>query len=181
MSISFVATGLIWRWILEPRSGVQQLIRSVGWSHFHFDWLVRPDKAIYTLALAAIWQQTGLCLALFLAGLRQIDPNIYNVARIDAIPSWRVQLDIVAPALRPVFITGAVVLLSMAAKSYDLVVTLTGGGPGFSSDLPGHYVVELVNRGELGMGAAGSCILMCTIAGIVAPYLYWELRRRQAR
>jgi glucose/mannose transport system permease protein len=179
LSMSFVTTGLIWRWLLSPAIGIEHAVREAGWAAFSFDWLVRSDRAIYTIALAGIWQQTGMCVSLFLAGLRGVDPSYWRVARIDGIPVWRTYLHVILPQLRPAFFTAFILLFAVAAKSYDLVVTLTGGGPGFSSDLPARFIVDQFARQELGMGAAGACILLLTVAATVGPYVYIEIRRQQ--
>ncbi|PTL84292.1 sugar ABC transporter permease [Vitiosangium sp. GDMCC 1.1324] len=180
LSMSFIVTGAIWQWLLNPTLGIQDAVRDLGWTEFVFNWLVRPDRAIYTLAVAGVWQQVGLCMALFLAGLRGIDPNIWKATRIDGIPTWRVYTHIITQMLRPVFFTVFVLLSSLVLKSFDLVVALTGGGPGFSSDLPARFVVDhILNRQELGLGAAGAFMMLCTIAAVVAPYFYLELRKPQ--
>ncbi len=181
LSMSFVVTGIIWQWMLNPGLGIQQAVRGLGFEEFAFNWLVRADRAIFTVALAGIWQQVGLCMALFLAGLRGIDPNIWKAARVDGIPTWRVYLDIVTPMLKATFFTSTILLFSLAVKSFDLVVALTGGGPGFSSDLPARFVMEhILTRQELGLGAAGAFVMLCTIAAVVAPYLYLQNRRGAA-
>jgi glucose/mannose transport system permease protein len=177
LSMSFIVTGTIWQWLLNPTLGIQDAVRDLGWTEFVFNWIVRPDRAIYTLAIAGVWQQVGLCMALFLAGLRGIDPNIWKATRVDGIPTWRVYTDIITPMLRPVFFSVFVLLSAMVLKSFDLVVALTGGGPGFSSDLPARFVVDhILNRQELGLGAAGAFMMLCTIAAVISPYLYVELR-----
>ncbi|WP_257447292.1 carbohydrate ABC transporter permease [Archangium lipolyticum] len=177
LSMSFIVTGTIWQWLLNPTLGIQDAVRDLGWTEFVFNWIVRPDRAIYTLAIAGVWQQVGLCMALFLAGLRGIDPNIWKATRVDGIPTWRVYTDIITPMLRPVFFSVFVLLSALVLKSFDLVVALTGGGPGFSSDLPARFVVDhILNRQELGLGAAGAFMMLCTIAAVIAPYLYAELR-----
>jgi glucose/mannose transport system permease protein len=178
LSISFVVTGIVWQWLLNPALGIQSAVRALGWASFTFDWLVRSDRAIYTLAIAGVWQQAGMCMVLFLAALHGIDPDIWRAASLDGIPRWRTYASVIAPMLRPAFFTATVLLCATAAKSYDIVVTLTGGGPGFSSDLPAHFIIELMNRQELGMAAAGACMLLLTIAAAAAPYVYFEMKRR---
>jgi glucose/mannose transport system permease protein len=180
LSISFVVTGIIWQWLLNPTLGIQQAVRDLGWDDFAFNWLVRSDRSIYTIAIAAIWQQAGMCMVLFLAGLRSIDPKVWQIARIDAIPPWRVYVQVITPMLGPAFVAAIVLLFSMAAKSFDLVITLTGGGPGFASDLPARFVVELIGRQELGLAAAGACVLLCTVAAVIGPYIYIMTRRQTA-
>ncbi|WP_395805797.1 carbohydrate ABC transporter permease [Archangium minus] len=177
LSMSFIVTGAIWQWLLNPTLGIQDAVRDLGWTDFVFNWIVRPDRAIYTLAFAGVWQQVGLCMALFLAGLRGIDPNIWKATRVDGIPTWRVYANIITPMLRPVFFSVFVLLSALVLKSFDLVVALTGGGPGFASDLPARFVVDhILNRQELGLGAAGAFMMLCTIAAVVSPYIYYELR-----
>jgi glucose/mannose transport system permease protein len=177
MSMSFVVTGVVWQWLLNPALGIEHAVRGLGWQHFRFDWVVRGDRAIYALIVATIWQHTGLCMAMMLSGMRGIDANIWRLARIDAVPVWRVYAQVITPALRPMCVTAAVLLFSMSVKSYDLVATLTDGGPGFSSDLPGRFVVDLIGRQDLGMAAAGAIMLLCTVFGAGAPYIYRELTR----
>lgn len=178
LSMSFIVTGIIWQWLLNPTYGIQGTMRELGWTEFVFNWIVREDRAIYTISIAGIWQQVGLCMALFLAGLRGVDPTIWRAARVDGIPTWRVYTDIITPALRPVFFTAIVLLAALVLKAFDLVVALTGGGPGFSSDLPARFVVDhILNRQELGLGAAGAFMMLCTVAAVVAPYLYYEMKK----
>lgn len=178
LSMSFIVTGIIWQWLLNPSFGLQAAVRGLGFEEFAFNWLVRPDRAIFTLAIAGVWQQVGLCMALCLAGLRGVDPNIWKAARVDGIPVWRVYANIITPMLRPVFFTLVVLLSSLVMKAFDLVVALTGGGPGFASDLPARFVVDhILNRQELGLGAAGAFMMLCTVAAVVAPYIYYELSK----
>lgn len=179
LSMSLVVTGVIWEWLLNPGLGIETAVRSLGWASFTFDWLVRPDRALYTLAFVGIWQQAGMCMALFSAGLRSVDPHIWTTAKVDAIAKWKIYLHVVTPMLCGTFVTCLILLLASAIKSYDLVVVLTGGGPGFSSDLPAHFVVDLINRQELGMGAAGACLMLVPIAGLAAPLLYLTCARKR--
>jgi glucose/mannose transport system permease protein len=179
LSISFVVTGLIWRWLLDPSLGIQRAVQHIGWESFVFDWLVRSDRAIYTLAIASIWQNVGTTIVLLLAGMHGLDPNVWKSAQVDGIRTWRVYVHVIAPMLRPAFYTVLVLLFCMSVKTFDLVVVLTSGGPGFSSDLPARFVVELMQRQELGMAAAGACLLLCSAAAATVPYLYIESRKRQ--
>ena len=172
LSMSFIVTGVIWQWVMNPGLGLQEAVRALGWAGFEFNWIVRPDRSIYTLAIAGIWQQ---------AGLRNIDPNIWKAARVDGIPVWRVYLHIVTPMMRTVFFTVFILMSAIVMKAFDLVVALTGGGPGFSSDLPARFVVDhILNRQELGLGAAGAFVLLCTVIAVIAPYIYFELQKERS-
>jgi glucose/mannose transport system permease protein len=181
LAVSFVATGLVWQWLLNPVSGIEHSLRHLGFPGASFDWLVRPDRAIFTLVTACVWQQTGMCAGLFLAGMRGIDPQLMKAVRVEGIPPWRVHVHIIAPILRPVFFTVVVLLFAVTAKSYDLVVTLTGGGPGFSSDLPSRFIVDQIGRQQLGLSAAGAVVLILLMALLLAPYLRAEFRRHSLR
>jgi glucose/mannose transport system permease protein len=181
LAVSFVATGMVWQWMLNPVSGIEHSLRLMGFAGATFDWVVRPDRAIFTLVIACVWQQTGMCAGLFIAGMRGIDPQLLKAARVEDIPPWRVHVHIIAPILRPVFLTAIVLLFAVTAKSYDLVVTLTGGGPGFSSDLPSRFIVDQIGRQELGLSAAGAVVLILVMALLLAPYLYAEFRRHELR
>ena len=89
-SMSFIVTGLVWQWMLNPSFGIQKMVRDLGFDWFRFDWIVRQDMVIYTLVIAAVWHAAGLVMAIMLAGLRGIDEDIWKAARVDGIPPWRV-------------------------------------------------------------------------------------------
>jgi glucose/mannose transport system permease protein len=180
MAVSFVVTGTAWRWILNPSLGLQQTVRDLGWSSFTFDWLGDPDRALYTLVIAGVWQSAGFAMALFLAALRGIDAEIVKAARIDGAPVWKIYAFILVPMLRPALFT-VVVLLSVAVlRNFDLVVVLTGGGPGYASDLPSRFMYEMAfRRDQLGLGAASAIMMLFTFIAIIVPYLYSELRVRR--
>jgi glucose/mannose transport system permease protein len=180
MALSFIVTGTAWRWILNPGLGLQKTIRDWGWTDFQFDWIVQPDMVIYTLVIAAAWQSTGFVMALFLAGLRSIDKNIINSAKIDGASLPKVYAFIVIPSLKPVFFTSVIILLHIAIKSFDLVVSLTRGGPGFASDLPATFMYAYTfTRGKVALGASSAIIMLLMISTILVPYLYSELRMKK--
>ena len=179
LSISFIVTGLTWQWVLSPTIGVQQFVRDLGWTDFVFDWITQPDRAIYTLVFAGIWHQSGLIMAIMLAGLRGVDREIWRAARVEGIPTWRAYVSIVLPMLRPLVVTCVVLIAIAVVKSYDLVVAMTNGGPGFSSDLPGKFVVDFeFERANIGQASAAATVMLGSVLAIVSPYLYFELARK---
>ena len=181
MSLSLVVTGLSWQWLLNPASGIQQIVRSAGFEDFKFDWLAMPDRAIYTIVFAAVWHGTGLIMILFLSGIKSTDIELWKAARIDNIPVWRVYFSIVLPQLRATLLTAVMLLGFQVVRSFDVVVALTNGGPGFASDVPARYVFEFFfQRAEIGRGAAGAVIMVATMILIIMPYLTYELRRKHA-
>jgi glucose/mannose transport system permease protein len=179
MALSFVVTGTAWKWILNPSEGLQKMMQDMGWTSFTFDWLVQSDMAIYCVVIAGVWQSAGFAMALFLAGLRGVDDSIIKAAQIDGASLPRIYLRIVLPALRPVFFSTLMVLAHLAIKSFDLVMALTSGGPGYATDVPATFMFAMsFTRGQIGLGAASATIMLVTVAAIVVPYLYSELRSK---
>lgn len=177
MALSFIVTGTAWKWILNPGLGLERTVQGWGWTSFSFDWLVQPDRAIYCVVLAGVWQSAGFVMALFLAALRGVDSNIIRAAQIDGASLPRIYTRIVLPSLGPVFFSTLLVLSHIAIKSFDLVMALTNGGPGFATDLPATYMYAMAfSRGQINLGAAAATIMLATVAAIVVPYLYSELR-----
>lgn len=180
MAVSFIVTGTAWKWILNPGLGLEHLVQQWGWADFSFDWLVNPDKAIYCVAIAGVWQSAGFVMALFLAGLRGIDDAIIRAAQVDGASLPRIYWRIVLPSLRPVFFSTLMVVSHLAIKSFDLVMALTAGGPGYASDLPATFMYATAfSRGQIAVGAASATVMLATVAAIVVPYLYSELRQRR--
>jgi glucose/mannose transport system permease protein len=179
-AMSFVATGVVWQWLLNPSLGIQEAAHRLGFAQFQFDWIVDPDKVIYTIAIAAIWQSCGLVTVILLAGLRGIDPEIWKAARVDGIPAWRVYVSIVRPMLAHSFATATILLLTAVVKLYDVVVAMTQGGPGTASEVPAKYIMDhLFGRANIALASAGSIVLLITVGILLAPILY--LRRYSAR
>ena len=179
MALSMIVTGTAWKWILNPGLGLEATVRGWGFEEFTFDWLVNPDLAIYTVVIAAIWQSSGFVMALFLAGLRSVDEEIIKAAQVDGIPTWRVYTAIIIPSMAPIFLSAFIVLSHLAIKSFDLVIALTGGGPGYATDLPATYMYTMAfSRGDIGQAASSAMIMMMVVFTIVVPYLYSELRSK---
>jgi glucose/mannose transport system permease protein len=179
MALSFIVTGTAWKWILNPSLGLEKLMHDWGWTSFKFDWLVNTDMAIYCIVIAGIWQSAGFAMALFLAGLRGIDDSIIKAAQVDGASLPRIYWRIILPALRPVFFSTLLVLSHLAIKSFDLVAALTAGGPGYSTDVPATFMYSVsFTRGQIGLGAASATIMLMTVAALVVPYLYSELRSK---
>ena len=180
MALSFIVTGTAWKWILNPGLGVEHLMQGWGFTNFKFEWLIDPDMAIYTVVIAGVWQSAGFVMALFLAGLRGIDESIIKAAQIDGASLPRIYWRILIPSMRPVFFSTLMVLAHIAIKSFDLVMALTAGGPGFATDLPATFMYTMAfTRGQIGLGAASATVMLATVAAIVVPYLYSELRSKR--
>ena len=179
MALSMIVTGTAWKWILNPGLGLEAMIRSWGWEGFSFNWLVDPNMAIYTVVIAGVWQASGFVMALFLAGLRSVDEEIIKAAQVDGIPTWRIYSSIILPSMAAIFLSAFIVLAHLAIKSFDLVIALTGGGPGYATDLPATYMYTMAfSRGDIGQAASSAMIMMAVVFAIVVPYLFSELRAK---
>jgi glucose/mannose transport system permease protein len=177
MALSFIVSGTAWRWLLNPSVGLQQFVRDLGFPSFDFAWTMDSRLAVYALVIAGVWQSSGFVMAIFLAALRGVDQEIIKAAYLDGAGLPRIYLAIVIPSIRPVFLTAIVVLSHIAIKSFDLVVALTGGGPGYASDLPATFMYEMTfRRNEIGIGAASAMMMLATVMAIIVPYLFSELR-----
>lgn len=180
MALSFIVTGTAWKWLLDPGIGIEHTMHLWGWESFSFDWIKNRDYAIYTVVLAAVWQTSGFVMAMFLAGLRGIDSEIMKAAQIDGASNWNLYRRIVLPLLRPAFLSAFVILAHLAIKSYDLVIALTGGGPGRATELPATFMYSYTfTRNQMGIGASSAVIMLMTIASIMVPYLYAELQEKR--
>jgi len=180
MALSFIVTGTAWKWFLDPGIGLEHTMHLWGWESFEFDWIKDRNMAIYTVVLAAVWQTSGFVMAMFLAGLRGIDSEIMKAAQIDGASNWNLYRRIVIPLLRPAFLSAFVILSHLAIKSYDLVIALTGGGPGRATELPATFMYSYTfTRNQMGIGASSAVIMLMTIAAIMVPYLYAELKEKK--
>jgi glucose/mannose transport system permease protein len=179
-ALSFIVTGLVWQWILNPSFGIQHVVRSLGWTSFSFDPLYNSDIVIYGILIAALWQGTGLVMCLMLAGLRGIDEDIWKAARLDGIPMWKTYVFIVIPMMRPVFITTLVIIASGIVRVYDLVVAQTSGGPGISSEVPAKYVYDYMFLAQnLGQGFAASTMMLLSVIIVIVPWAYLTFGRKR--
>jgi glucose/mannose transport system permease protein len=183
-ALSFIVTGLVWQWILNPEFGIQRIIRAswiqdiwsfLGGGPISFDPLYNQDIVIYGILIAGVWHGTGLIMCLMLAGLRGIDQEIWKAARVDGIPAWKTYLFIIIPMMRPVFITTLVIIASGIVRLYDLVVAQTSGGPGIASEVPAKYVYDKMFLGQnLGQGFAASTMMLITVLIVLIPWAYLE-------
>ena len=184
LAVSFVVTGTVWSWLLNPGLGIQKFVRNLGWEGFRFDWIIDRDMALYTIVIAAAWHGAGFAMALFLAGLRSIDPDLHKAAQIDGAGPMRFYLRVVLPSIGAILIAVLVILLQFAIKTFDLVRALTGGGPGIATTLPALVVYDFMfQRGQLGRGSAAAVLLLLSLLVVLLPYYayaQWRARRDRA-
>ena len=179
-ALSFIVTGLVWQWILNPEYGVEKIVRSLGFESFVFNPLYNTDIVIYGILAAGLWQGTGFIMCLMLAGLRGIDQEIWKAAKIDGIPMWKTYIQVVIPMMRPIFITTLVIIAAGIIKVYDLVVAQTSGGPGISSEVPAKYVYDyMFSAQNLGQGFAASTMMLVSVLIVLIPFAYLQFGRRK--
>lgn len=179
-ALSFVVTGVVWQWLLNPDLGIQPFVRGLGWETFTFDPLNNSRIVMFGVVIAALWQGTGFVMVLLLAGLRGIDDEIWKATRIDGIPAWKTYLFVVIPMLRPVMVTTLVIVTAGIVKVYDLVVAQTNGGPGVSSEVPAKYVYDQMFLNQnLGQAFAASTMMLITVAIIIIPWAWLEFGGRK--
>lgn len=174
-SLSFIVTGLVWQWILNPDFGIQGIVRGWGWESFTFDPLHNPDTVLAAMLMAGLWQGTGLVAVILLAALRGVDEDIWKASRVDGVPAWKTYIFVVIPILRPAFMTATVLIATGIVKLYDLVVALTNGGPGIASEMPAKYVYDaMFNKQNLGQGFAASTMMLVSVLLILIPWAIFE-------
>jgi len=179
-ALSFIVTGLVWQWILNPDFGIQKIMQGVGWESFTFDPLNNPDIVIFGVLIAALWQGTGLIMCIMLAGMRGIDEDIWKATRVDGISTWKTYVVVIIPMMKPVFITSLVLIAAGIVKVYDLVVAQTSGGPGIASEVPAKYVYDKMFLSQnLGQGFAASTMMLVMVIIILVPYAYLQYGGRQ--
>ncbi|CPR14576.1 sugar ABC transporter permease [Brenneria goodwinii] len=179
-ALSFVVTGVIWQWLFNPDFGIQQIVRDLGFGDFRFDWLVQSDRAIYAIALAGVWQSAGLVMVILLAGIRGINEDLWKAARVDGIPKWRYYTRIVLPLIQPMVATALVLLVVATFKLYDLVVTMTHGGPGGATDVPATFIMDnLFERANVGRAMAAATMLLLMAIVVLSPWIYLRTFKRK--
>ncbi len=183
MSISFIVTGVVWRWLLNPGSaelgstGINALFDMLGLGFLKTGWYTDPKIGIIAVAIAATWQMSGYTMAMYLAGLRAIPKELREAARVDGASETQIVRYIILPLLQPITLSAVIVLGHISLKIYDLVVSMTGPGIGFATDVPAYYMWDTTFRGNhFSRGAAIAVVLLIMVAVLIVPYLIHSTR-----
>lgn len=180
-ALSLVITGLVWQWMMDPNLGIQSAVQALGWTDFRFAPISQPETALIGLVVAGIWNGVGVTMAIMLAGLRGIDSEIWKAARVDGIPTWQTYLFIVLPMMRGAIITAFVLQAVGVIRVFDLVVAMTGGGPGISTYMPALYVIQQINARNVAQGmAAATTMLIPVVLFIIIQQVLQARARRKA-
>jgi glucose/mannose transport system permease protein len=183
LAISYIVTGVVWRWFLNPGSaqlgstGVNLLFEKLGLDFLKNGWYTDPEIGIKAVVIAATWQMSGYVMAMYLAGLRGIPEDLREAARVDGATEVQIYRHIIVPLLQPITLGAVIILGHMSLKIFDLVVSMTGPGPGFSSDVPAFFMWDTTFRGNnFAQGAGIATILLVVVAVLIVPYLVYSTR-----
>ena len=180
LAISFVVTGTVWRWVFNPNYGINLLFDRVGLGFLKSDWLTNVDTALYAVVIAAVWQMSGFCMAMFLAGLRSIPDELREAAQVDGASWIQTLRHIILPLLNPILLAAVIILGHISLKIFDLVFVMTFGGPGFATDMPGlHMFIATFRQNLYARGAAIATVLLLMVAVLIVPYLIWQQREER--
>ena len=178
--VSVIGVGILFKVLLDPFDGpVNEALGAIG-----IDgpgWYTDPSLALVTVALVDVWAGVGLATLIYIAGMVAIPQEYFEASRVDGAGSWSTFWNITFPLLRPATVT--VVLLSLIGglRRFDLIWAMTGGGPGFSSDVLASVVYKQYQAGFFGLSTAGNVVLFLVVAAIIFPLSWWLNRKEDDR
>jgi len=174
---SLVATALVWQAIYQPDGVLNRLLDSVGLGSLQHAWLADQDTALYAVIVPALWRQIGYVMVLYLAGLKGIDPALYEAAKVDGASAWQRFRHVTLPQLRSVNAVVVSVIIIDSLRSFDVVWSLTRGGPYHSSELLSTYMYSTAFQSlRLGYGSALAVVIFVLAFGVIASYLVRAFR-----
>ena len=174
---SLVVTALVWRVFYQPDGLADSILRTVGLEHLIRPWLADPDTALYAVILPALWRQIGYVMVLFLAGLKAIDPALYEAAKVDGASAWQRVWRVTVPQLRSVNAVVLSVIVIDSLRSFDIVWSLTRGGPYHSSELLSTYMYSTAFQSlRLGYGSALAVVIFVLALAVILGYLVRAFR-----
>jgi len=180
MAISYIVTGVVWRWLMNPAAGSRMtglnlLFSKLGLDFLNSSYTATPYWGMAFIAIPAIWQLSGYCMALYLAGLRAIPDELREAARVDGASEFELFRYVIMPLLRPVTLSALIILGHMSLKTFDLIIATAGKQ--YAMDMPSIYMWNTTFDAHLyGNGAAISILLLISVAALIIPYLFYSLR-----
>lgn len=181
MAISFIVTGVVWRWLMNPAqgsriSGLNLLFDNLGLDFLINLWHTTPTWGMAAIALPAIWQMSGYTMALYLGGLRSIPEELREAARVDGASEWQIYTDIIFPLLSPVTLSAVVILGHISLKVFDLIVAVAGKQ--LPLDVPAIYMWTTTFDGLFySRGASIGILLLISVSLLVIPYIWYTNRQ----
>jgi glucose/mannose transport system permease protein len=182
MAISFVASGVVWRWLLnsaqgESASGLNRLLQTIGLGSLENAWWSDPDWGMAAMALPAIWQLSGYVMALFLAGLRGIPEDLREAAKMDGASEFQLYRHVIFPQLSPVALSALIIIGHMSLKVFDLIMSVSGAI--YQTEVPATYMWTTLLSSDYAKAAAIATVLLAVVAVVVVPYLVWTVRNER--
>jgi glucose/mannose transport system permease protein len=180
MAVSFIAAGVVWRWLMNPApgdraSGLNVVFEKVGLGFLSNQWYLDLDWGMAAMAMPAIWALGGYVMALYLAGFRGVPEELREAARMDGASEWRVYRHVVFPHLRPVTLSALIILGHISLKVFDLIVAI--GGKQLVTQVPAVYMWILIyDARDYAKGAAIATLLLVAISALIIPYLIYTVR-----
>jgi glucose/mannose transport system permease protein len=183
MAISFIAAGIVWRWLMNPApgdrsSGLNVLFDNLGLGFLENEWWQHPDRGMAAIAIPAIWALSGYIMALYLAGFRGVPEELREAARMDGASEYRVYRHVVFPHLRPITLAALIILGHISIKVFDLIVAI--GGKQLITEVPAVYMWVLIfDARDYAKGAAIATLLLIGISVLIIPYLIYTVRQER--
>ncbi|MFY1668864.1 carbohydrate ABC transporter permease [Plantactinospora sp. WMMB334] len=179
MAISFVASGVVWRWLMNPSTGeraggLNWLFQAMHLDFLRSEWWTNPTWGMSAMAMPAIWQIAGYVMALFLAGFRGIPHELREAAAVDGASTFQLYRRVIFPQLTPVALSALIIVGHMSMKMFDLIMSVSGAQ--WLTEVPAVYVWQALLTSDYAKAAAISVILLLIVAVVVVPYLRYVNR-----
>jgi glucose/mannose transport system permease protein len=180
IAISFIASGVVWRWLLNASKGNEaggfnQILASLHLDFLQSDWFLNPDWGMAAIAIPAIWQMSGYVMALFLAGFRGVPQELREAAYMDGATTGQMYRHVIFPQLTPAALSALIIIGQIGAKVFDLIMSMTGTG--YLSEVPAVYVWNALLTSDYAKAAAIAMLLLFAVAAVIVPYLVYTIRR----
>jgi glucose/mannose transport system permease protein len=182
MAVSFVASGVVWRWLMNPSTGTRAGGLNAAFQYLHLDglqseWWTNPQWGMSAMAMPAIWQLSGYVMALFLAGFRGIPVELREAAAVDGASTFQLYRRVIFPQLTPVALSALIIIGHMSMKMFDLIMSVSG--PQWLTEVPAVYVWQALLTSDYAKAAAISVVLLIVVAIVVVPYLIHTNRQEK--
>jgi glucose/mannose transport system permease protein len=179
MAVSFVASGVVWRWLMNPvegdgAGGINGLFAAMHLDFLQNKWWTNPNWGMAAMAMPAIWQLSGYVMALFLAGFRGIPAELKEAAAVDGASTYRLYRNVIFPQLTPVALSALIIIGHMSMKMFDLIMSVSG--PQWLTEVPAVYVWQTLLTSDYAKAAAISIVLLVLVALVIVPYLIYTNR-----
>jgi glucose/mannose transport system permease protein len=172
-AISAIVTGVAWKWLMTPSSGINSIFDAVGLDFLQNRWYADPNIGILATSIAAAWQMSGYTMALYLAGLRGVPGELRDAARIDGASGFQYYRYIAIPLVTPVTFTAMIILGTISLRLFDLTASMTSSGPNFATDTPAFFMFQTTfQQYRYSLGAAVGVIMLIMALGLIIPYFF---------